>query len=130
MIVDASAVLAVLFNEPDAGRFVAALADHPVRKMSVANYVEAGIRLVHGKASAIPRRQLDTFIRAAGIEIEAVSPDQGRLAIDAYRDFGKGSDSPAQLNLGDCFAYALAKDTGLPLLFKGNDFTHTDIEAA
>lgn len=129
MIVDASAVLAILFDEPDADRYVTALADHATRLMSVANYVEIGLRLVHGQQTPIPLRRLEVFLRDSGIRLQAVSPEQGRMAIEAYRDFGKASGSPAQLNYGDCFAYGLAKETGLPLLFKGDGFNHTDIEA-
>lgn len=127
MIVDTSAILAILFDEGDAGPIREALAEGETRLMSVASYIEAGVRLVHNRASPIPRRQLDRLIRAVAIRLESVTIEQGRLAIEAYRDFGKGSGSKAQLNYGDCFAYALAKDKELPLLFKGSDFSHTDI---
>jgi ribonuclease VapC len=126
MIVDTSALLAVLFDEDDADRFRAAFADHPCT-MSVASYVEAGLRLVRLRDNSVPLRLLDGLIEAAEIRLAPVTEDQGRLAIEAYRTFGKGSGSPAPLNLGDCFAYALAKSTGEPLLFKGNDFLQTDL---
>lgn len=93
--------------------------------MSAANFLEAAINIdVHGDAEA--SRQLDNFIRQAGIEIAAITVDQAQIARQAYQDFGKGRHR-AGLNFGDCFAYALAKETGEPLLFKGNDFIHTDI---
>ena len=78
----------------------------------------------------VTSRALDTFLAASAIEIEAVTPEQARIARDAYRDFGKGSGHRARLNFGDCFAYALAKATGKPLLFKGTDFAQTDINSA
>jgi ribonuclease VapC len=78
----------------------------------------------------VTSRALDSFLAANDITIEAVTPAQARLARDAYRDFGKGSGHAAQLNFGDCLTYALAKETGQAVLFKGNDFRHTDLEAA
>ena len=75
-------------------------------------------------------RRFDDFIREARIDIEPVSVLQAKIAREAYRDFGRGSGHPAQLNFGDCFAYALARDTGQPLLFKGNDFSQTDVRPA
>ena len=78
----------------------------------------------------VASRQFDELIGVARIAIASVTEQQARIARDAYRDFGKGSGHPAGLNFGDCFAYALAKDTGEPLLFKGRDFTHTDVVPA
>ena len=95
---------------------------------SAVNYVEAAIVIDSGKSS-ISSRRFDDFFREADIAVESVTPEQARIAREAYRDFGKGRHR-AGLNLGDCFAYALAKEKGEALLFKGDDFCHTDIEPA
>jgi ribonuclease VapC len=97
-------------------------------RVSAVNYVEAAI-VIDSSHSPISSRRFDDFFRQADIAIESVSPEQARIAREAYRDFGKGRHR-AGLNFGDCFAYALAKQTGEPLLFKGDDFRHTDVEAA
>lgn len=128
MIVDASAVLAILFDEDDASRHALAIADADACRMSAVNYVEAGIN-VDRQAGPASGRDLDNFIRRANIAIEPVTVEQAHVARQAYLDFGKGIH-PAGLNIGDCFAYALAKTTGEPLLFKGDDFSRTDIPAA
>ena len=86
--------------------------------------------MVDGERNPLLRRQLDEFIETAEIVVEPVTEQQARIAREAYRDFGKGSGHPAQLNFGDCVSYALAKTTGEPLLFKGNDFSRTDIRPA
>ncbi len=93
--------------------------------MSAASFLEAGIT-IDSQAGTVAGRQLDAFLRRAGIAIEAVTVEQAHLARQAYLDFGKGRH-PASLNFGDCFAYALAKSLGEPLLFKGRDFSQTDI---
>ena len=128
MIVDTSALLAVLFAEPDAERYARAIAETEGCRMSAATFVEAGI-VVDTQTDAAGSRHLDAFLRRAGILIEPVSEEQAHLARQAYLDFGKGRH-PAGLNFGDCFAYALAKATGEPLLFKGEDFAKTDVVAA
>ncbi|MGH6933184.1 MAG: type II toxin-antitoxin system VapC family toxin [Dongiaceae bacterium] len=125
MIVDSSAVLAILFAEPDAERFAEAIAAAEVRRMSAANFVEAAI-VVDSATEATGGRQLDAFLRRSGIVIEPVNEEQAHIARQAYFDFGKGRH-PAGLNFGDCFAYALAKATGESLLFKGGDFSRTDV---
>ncbi len=125
MIVDTSAVLAVLFNEADARVYAEAIADADSCHMSAASFLEAGIT-IDSQAGAVAGRQLDAFLRRAGVAIEAVTVEQAHLARQAYLDFGKGRH-PASLNFGDCFAYALAKSLGEPLLFKGRDFSQTDI---
>ena len=125
MIIDTSALLAILYQEEDAIYFAEAIAVAPVAQMSAVNFLEAAINIdVHGDAEA--SRQLDAFIRRAGIEIRSVTFEQAQIARQAYLDFGKGRH-PAGLNFGDCFAYALVRETGEPLLFKGNDFGKTDI---
>jgi ribonuclease VapC len=129
MIVDTSAVIAILRAEPEAERFSALIEQDPAPKMSVANYVEAGVVMDAPKNAVISRR-LDAFVRAAEIELRPVSMEQAKLAREAYRDFGRGSGHPARLNFGDCFAYALAKEAGESLLFKGLGFIETDIDPA
>ena len=128
MIVDSSAIVAVLKQEPEAASFAALMADDPRVRISAANYVEAGV--VIDRAGPVASRGLDQFIDDAQISIEPVSARQAEVARQAYRDFGKGSGHPAGLNFGDCFAYALAFESGEPLLFKGDDFVHTGIAAA
>jgi ribonuclease VapC len=93
------------------------------------NYVEAAA-VVEWSRDPVANRRFDDLLQQAGIVIEDVTEKQARIARDAYRDFGRGSGHPAKLNLGDCFAYALAKSAGEPLLFKGKDFAHTDVEPA
>jgi ribonuclease VapC len=130
VIVDTSALLAILLGEPEADAFTLAIgrAEEPVR-MSAASYVEAGIRVDQSK-NPIAQLALDDLIERLRIVIEPVSVEQAYAARVAYRAYGKGSGHPAGLNFGDCFAYALAKATGEPLLFKGGDFGHTDLRAA
>jgi len=128
MIVDTSAILAILFEENDAELYARALAEADSCRMSAANFVEAAI-VVDTQTKDKGSRQFDAFFRRAGIAIEPVSEEQAHVARQAYADFGKGRH-PASLNFGDCFAYALAKVTGEPLLFKGKDFKKTDIISA
>lgn len=125
MIIDTSALLSILFQEDDAEWFATAIANEPERRMSAANFLEAAIN-IDSKGDADASRQLDHFIRRIDIEIAAITPEHAQIARQAYQDFGKGRHK-AKLNFGDCFAYALAKETGEALLFKGNDFIHTDI---
>jgi len=128
MIVDTSATLAVLFNESDAAAYARAIARADSRRMSAANFVEAAV-VVETLTKESGSRQFDAFFRRAGIVIDPVTEEQAHVARQAYTDFGKGRHA-ARLNLGDCFAYALAKVSGEPLLFKGQDFSKTDIKAA
>ena len=100
-----------------------------IRRVSAANFVEAAV-IIEASRDPVARRRFDDLIKEAQIIIEPVTEPQARIARDAYRDFGKGSSHPAKLNFGDCFAYALAKSTGEPLLFKGDEFAHTDIRPA
>jgi ribonuclease VapC len=130
MIIDASALVAVVRNEAGADRFFRALSDpSEPKRMSVANYLEAAI-VIDGSRSPIASRGFDDAVAAAGIAIEPVTQEQAEIARAAYRDFGKGSGHPAGLNFGDCFAYALAKSMREPLLFKDDDFSHTDVAIA
>ena len=129
MIIDTSAIVAILRQEPEARRFAGAIEAAPVRRISATTYVEIGA-VIDGARDPVASRLVDELLAKAGIIIEPVTAAQARIAREAYRDFGKGSGHAAGLNFGDCFAYALAKATGEPLLFKGDDFSHTDMTAA
>lgn len=127
MIVDTSAVLAILFDEHDAPRFAEAIAAADTCRMSAVNFAEAAI-VVDNQAGAGGGRQFEDFIRRSGMAIETVTEEQAHIARQAYAEYGKGRHA-AGLNFGDCFAYALAKVTGEKLLFKGKDFAKTDMES-
>lgn len=129
MIVDTSALIAILRAEPDAADFAEAIEAATSRRMSAANYLEAAVVMDSARDPIVSRR-FDELCTAADIRIEPVTEAQARTAREAYRDFGRGSGHPAGLNFGDCFAYALAKDTREPLLYKGKDFIHTDLASA
>ena len=128
MVIDTSALLAILLAEEDAARFAHAIEEHDDCRMSAASYLEAAL-VIDGRGDALARREFDLFFRRAGIVIEPVTFEQAQIAREAYRDFGKGRH-PAGLNLGDCLSYALAKHLDQPLLFKGDDFARTDVEPA
>lgn len=125
MIVDSSALVSILRQEPDARDFAEALERASSVRVSAATLLETS--LVIGS-----RRQpdLEELIDSAAMEVVAFDGAQWRVARDAHETYGRGSGSPARLNFGDCCSYALAKHLGMPLLFKGDDFTHTDVEAA
>ena len=129
MIVDTSALIAILRNEPEAEQFARLISISDRARLSSVSYVETGAVLDRG-GSPVVARQLDRLIDASGIELESVTPRQAHIARAAYRDFGKGSGHPARLNFGDCFSYALASESGEPLLFKGDAFTQTDVAPA
>jgi ribonuclease VapC len=129
MIVDTSALVAILRGEAERDAFTRAVRVNAPARISAANYFEAGIQ-IDNKEDPVRGHLLDAFIVRSRMEIVPVSVGQAKIARQAYRDYGKGSGHPAQLNFGDCFAYALAKEADEPLLFKGNDFIHTDIRDA
>jgi len=126
MIVDTSALIAILRDEPQASAFATAIAGAERRQISAANYLEAAI-VIDGSRNPIASRRFDDLLQEAQIVIEPVTEQQAKIAREAYRDFGRGSGHPAKLNFGDCFAYALAKTSGEPLLSQGDDFVHTGI---
>jgi ribonuclease VapC len=128
MIVDSSVIISVLRNEPDAAAIAEALRQAPLRRISAVTYVEAAVVADNDRNPLLSRR-FDDLIRVAKMLVEPVTLRQAEIARQAYRDFGKGHHK-AGLNLGDCFAYALAKEMDEPLLFKGKDFTLTDVEPA
>lgn len=129
MIVDTSALIAILKEEPEAARFIELIDSALHCRISAANYVETAA-VVDCNGDPVMSRRLDSFLQEAEVEIQPVTVEQARLAREAYRDYGKGSGHPARLNFGDCFAYALARDTGEALLFKGDDFRRTDVTPA
>ena len=124
MIVDTSAVIAILTAEDDAAIYAQAIADANVRRLSAASYLECGI-VLDTQRDPVVSRSLDELLAEAKFVIEPVTEHQARLARRAYADFGKGSGHSAGLNFGDCLSYALALDTREPLLWKGDDFGHT-----
>jgi ribonuclease VapC len=128
MILDTSALVAVLYGEPEARDFVERIRAADVCRISVANHVELSM-VVESQLGPNGTRQADAFLRRAGVVVEPVTIEQGDLARQAFLDFGKGRHKAA-LNFGDCFAYALARATGEALLFKGDDFALTDIRRA
>jgi ribonuclease VapC len=128
MVLDTSALIAIFFNEPDRDALVQAVIESPKKLMSVANVLEASIVLEARRGDA-GGRELDLFLHDVGVELVAVDVEQLELARLAYRRYGKGR-SPAGLNFGDCFSYALAKASGELLLAKGDDFKKTDIALA
>lgn len=127
MIVDTSVLVALLRDEPEAAAFARLLRAAERRRLCAASYVELAA-VVDGRGDAVVSGALDAWLAAWRIEVEPLTVAQSRLARTAYQRFGRGSRHPARLNLGDCFAYALARDLGEPLLFKGEDFGLTDIE--
>ena len=129
MIVDSSAVLAILFAEDDAPDYARAIEAAETCRISAANWLETAIRIDRG-GDPIASNAFDDFVREAGVIVEAVTAGQAQVARRAYRAYGKGTGHPAGLNFGDCFAYALAKTAGEPLLCKGDDFVHTDVAIA
>jgi len=128
VVADTSALVAILFAEPDAARFADAIAAAPTRVISAFTRVELSC-VIEGRKGEEGRRDLENLLRDGAFEIAPVTLEHAELAIGAYRRFGKGRH-PAALNIGDCFSYALARSTSYRLLYKGNDFALTDIRAA
>jgi ribonuclease VapC len=128
VILDSSAIVAILRAEPEAQEFATAIFSARARRVSAVSYVEAAMVIDRG-GDAVATRRFDDFFRASQVSVETVTPRQAEIARYAYRDFGKGRHN-AGLNFGDCFAYALAKDLDEPLLFKGTDFSQTDVTVA
>jgi ribonuclease VapC len=128
MVVDSSALLAIMFLEPEAQRFTQLIQASRAPLLSAANFLEASI-LIESRRGMAKRDLFDAFVAESGIRLQPVTRAQAVIARDAYRRFGKGNH-PAGLNFGDCIAYALAKERNLPLLFKGEDFARTDLDPA
>ncbi|MGE5127631.1 MAG: type II toxin-antitoxin system VapC family toxin [Betaproteobacteria bacterium] len=126
MVIDASALLAILQDEPERRALNEALEAADSRRLSVASFVEISI-VVEARYGADGVRQLDRFLDRASVELAGVDVEQGQLARQAFSRFGKGRHD-AGLNFGDCFSYALARSLGEPLLYKGEDFAKTDVD--
>lgn len=129
MIVDSSALVALLLNEDDADALYTSMVDAQSLAMSAATYVATGI-VVDARPNPALSNRLDKLLSQLRVEVVPVSVAQAKIARQAYRDLGKASGQPARLNVGDCFAYALAIDADEPPLFKGGDFTYTDVRVA
>ncbi|BDZ64123.1 type II toxin-antitoxin system VapC family toxin [Agromyces mangrovi Wang et al. 2018] len=129
MIVDTSAIIAILRDEPAAPACVAALASSTSTSMSAGTFIEASV-VIDSNRDPVLSARFDELVAEAGIEVVPIDAELARIARAAYRDYGKGSGHPARLNLGDCFAYALARSTGEPLLCIGDDFRQTDLRLA
>ncbi len=126
MVIDSSAIIAILTGEQEATHFAQNIEADPLRLMSAASWLETAI-VIESKFGLPGGKEFDRLIEVAQIHIEMVTDEQVAVARAAYRKYGKGRGHPAGLNFGDCFSYALAKVTGEPLLFKGDDFTYTDV---
>ena len=126
MVIDSSAILALLFNEPEADDVEIAIDEDPIRLMSVASGLEAAV-VVEARLGAAGGREFDLLLHKARIELVAVTSEQMEVGRMAWRRFGRGRHE-ANLNFGDCFSYALAAVSGEPLLFKGDDFSKTDVQ--
>jgi ribonuclease VapC len=127
VIIDTSALVAILLREPEAPKLLELMAAAPVRRLSAASYVELAA-VIDGRHDPALSGPLDTKLRSLKIELTSFTPTQAHLARSAYQMFGRDSGHPARLNMGDCFAYALSRELGEPLLFKGRDFALTDLE--
>ncbi|BCH23126.1 ribonuclease VapC [Mesorhizobium sp. L-8-10] len=128
MVIDTSAIVAIALNEPEAPSFEQRIADDPVRLISAATVLEAAM-VIEARFGDPGGGEFDLWLHKADVEIVAVKAEHADQARRAWRRYGKGRH-PAGLNYGDCFSYALAALTGEPLLYKGNDFSQTDIQAA
>jgi ribonuclease VapC len=129
MIVDSSVLIAILKREPERAIFSALLETTQDVKISAATYFDASI-VIDSLRQPATSRMLDDVIERSRIAIEPVTAEQAGIARQAYRDYGRGSGHPANLNFGDCFSYALARDKRESLLYKGDDFVHTDLRSA
>jgi len=128
LVADTSALVAILLREADAESLARCLIDAPRRLVSAVTRAELSF-VIEGRSGEGGRLQLEQFLNIVRIEVVSVTPQHAELAIEAFRRFGRGRHRAA-LKIGDCFSYALAKATHLPLLFKGSDFIHTDIRPA
>ena len=128
MIVDTSALIAILKNEPEAEAFSNAIEAAKFVRISAASYLESRIVVGQYKDPILSAR-LEEILDNPGLQIEPVTTAQAKIAWEAYRDYGKASGHPANLNFGDCFTYALARDKREPLLYKGDNFVHTDLRS-
>ena len=127
MVIDTSVLIAILENEPEAHLFGESIIQAKMRLLSAASLLETSI-VIESRRGNEGKIKLDSLLKKTGFQVISVSLEQAQIARSAYRMYGKGQGHPAQLNFGDCFSYALAKAFDQPLLFKGNDFSQTDID--
>ena len=127
MVIDTSALVAILQQEADADELLRRLVGAGARRLSAATFVEVAI-VLEARSGEKAGEQLDLFLARAGVTVEPVTSEQAQLARKAWRRYGKGSGNPPGLNFGDCFSYALAKSCAEELLYKGGDFARTDLE--
>jgi ribonuclease VapC len=128
VIVHSSAIVSVVLDEPDGETLALTVSQAQRPRMSAANWLEAAM-VIDSRGGTLLARRFDEVVATLGLEVVPVTLEQAVLARRAHQEYGRGNH-PANLNYGDCFAYALAKVTGEPLLFKGNDFSQTDIQSA
>jgi ribonuclease VapC len=126
VVIDTSALVAIATREPEREKFLYRCLNDDSLQLSSAGYLEVAI-VLDNRSDPILSKQLDQLLERLSISVVPVTPDQARIARRAHREYGRGSGHPARLNFGDCFSYALSKDTGEPLLFKGDDFSRTDV---
>lgn len=129
LVVDSSAVIAILRQERGAQAFADAMQNAARLQISAANYVEAAV-VIDSEKDPVASRRLDELLQRANMEIASITANQAHIAREAYRNFGRGSGHPAKLNFGDCFAYALAVTAGAPLLSKGDEFRKAGVRLA
>jgi len=129
VIVDTSAIIAIVKGEPETSVFAATIESADVIRISAGSYLEASIVVDRYRNPKISAR-FDEIVEHPKFAIEPVTAEQARIARQAYRDYGKGSGHPANLNFGDCFSYALAREKRESILYKGDDFVHTDLRSA
>jgi ribonuclease VapC len=130
IVIDASALVAIFRSEVDSAQLVERIASYGTRVLSATTWLEAAMVCESASEREGSEADFDALIRELSIDVISFTPEQARLAFAAFKRFGKGRGSKAGLNFGDCFAYALAKDMQAPLLFKGDDFAHTDLQRA
>ena len=130
VVLDSSALVAIFKAETDGRRTVERIGSSQRKVLSAATWLEAAIVCESASAHSGGGADLDQLVSDLGVEIISVTPEQAALAFEAFKQFGKGRGTKAALNFGDCFVYALAKELGAPLLFKGRDFAHTDLQPA
>jgi ribonuclease VapC len=129
VVLDSSVFVAIFRGEDDGAELTACALRYKQRLVSAATWLEAAI-VCEGSKSRGGTDRFERIVGALGVEVVPLTPEQARIALEAFKQFGKGRGAKASLNYGDCFVYALAKERGAPLLFKGNDFIHTDLQPA
>jgi ribonuclease VapC len=129
MVIDSSALVAILLQEPESDRFMQTAVATPLCLVNAASYLETCMVMI-GRSGPLARFQVDRLVQGIRAEIVPFTESQSRRAVDAFLRYGKGRQRGAGLNFGDCCSYALAVETGLPLLFKGDDFGRTDVTVA